>query len=113
MNLLNETIEDIKNSGHEIADIVFIGSESSGHICTWDEFTKLANQEYDSGFGAQEVAIDIIIVFNDKTKMWRHEYDGSENWDYSTPFEEPKAKNKITRLFVNGIGWEKLDEINS
>lgn len=52
MNLLKETLEDIKHSGHEIADIVFIGSQNSGYSCTWLEFEKLADQEYDDGFGA-------------------------------------------------------------
>jgi len=31
MNLLEETIEDIKQSDHKIGDIIFIGSEKSGH----------------------------------------------------------------------------------
>lgn len=53
-NLLKETTGCIKYSGHTTADIIFIGSESSGYCCTWDEFTVLANKEYDSGFGAQE-----------------------------------------------------------
>lgn len=33
MNLLDETIKDVKDSGHSINDIIFIGSESSGYSC--------------------------------------------------------------------------------
>lgn len=115
MNLLQETIEDIEQSGHKPEDIVFIGSEGTGHSCTWDEFTELANRDYDSGFGAQEVASDLIIVFSDGAKMWRHEYDGSENWDYSSPFKMPEETKQIKSLFVTPeqIGWADLAEINA
>ena len=112
MNLLKETKEDIKSSGHKITNIVFIGSEKSGYQCTWSEFLLMANQDYDSGFGAPEVAQDLIIVFSDGVKMWRHEYDGAEQWDYSTPFQKPSETKKISSLFAKGVGWEDLSEIN-
>ncbi len=53
INFLQETICDIKKSGYTVNDIMFIGSPQTGHSCTWDEFTILANKEYNSGFGAQ------------------------------------------------------------
>ena len=43
MNLLAETINAIHGSGHYIKDIVFIGSEQSGHRCTWKRFKELAD----------------------------------------------------------------------
>jgi len=110
MNLLKETKEGIKRSGHEINDIIFIGSEQSGHTCTWEEFTVLADREYNAGFGAQEVANDLIIVFSDGAKMWRIEYEGFERWAYSTPFEKPEASLPITNLF--GGMWLSLQQIN-
>jgi hypothetical protein len=116
MNLLQETIRDIESSGHTPEDIVFIGSEESGHRCTWEQFQVLANIEYDCGYGAQEVATDLIIVFSDGTKMWRHEYDGSERWDFSTPFEAPSAVKEIRHLTVvtaGAVGWSSLAELNS
>jgi hypothetical protein len=112
MNLLQETIEDIQQSGHTPAGIIFIGSEVSGHSCTWDEFTVLANKEYDSGFGAQEVANDLIIVFSDGAKMWRHGYDGSEWWSYSSPFVMPSEMKPIKRLFTRKVGWDSLATCN-
>ena len=113
MNLLKETIDDITQSGHTPADIIFIGSERTGHSCTWDEFQSLADFEYDAGFGAQEVADDLIIVFSDGSKMWRHKYDGSENWEYSTPFVMPEDRLPITRLQVKSdqVGWRSLAEV--
>ena len=112
MNLLQETVEWIEQSGHKPEQIIFIGSEKTGHACTWDEFTKLANRDYDSGFGAQNVASDLIIVFSDGMKMWRVEYDGSEWWEYSTPFKMPEETKPIERLFTRGVGWDDLDEIH-
>lgn len=108
-NLLTETIEDIRDSGHTPEEIVFIGSERSGHQCTWGEFQELANQEYDNGFGAAEVATDLIIVFTDGTKLWRHEYDGSESWEYSTPFVRPTGNLPIKRLIGNY--WPSLEQL--
>ena len=115
MNLLQETKEAIKESGHTEADIIFIGSENSGHQCTWEEFCVLADVEYDNDYGAQEVAQDLIIAFKDGQKLWRGEYDGSEWWNYSTPFKRPHVALPIKCLVVEGtgrVGWVDLAEIN-
>lgn len=107
-NLLKETTDAIADSGHDPADIVFIGSEESGHRCTWEEFTVLADREYDSGFGGAEVNTKLVIRFSDGQSMWRGEYDGNEWWEYSTPApaEVPPAK-PIKTLFT---GWYDFDE---
>ncbi len=115
MNLLEETIIAINKSGHKPSDIIFIGSEESGYSCTWDEFKALANRKYDQSYGAQKVASDLIIVFSDKQKMWRNEYDGAEWWELSVPFKQPKQKKKIKHLFVdeiNEVGWVTLEELH-
>lgn len=112
MNLLNETIDAINESGHSVEQIIFIGSEKTGHQCTWDEFQTLANREYDNGYGAQVVATDLIIVFGDGTKLWRGEYDGSEWWEFSRPFVKPETCNPIRDLFVTRCGWQDLEDIN-
>lgn len=114
-NLLEETKEAIKGSGHKVKDILFIGSEETGHNCTWKEFKELANVEYDSGFGAVKVAQDLIIVFNDGAKIWRGGHDGSEWWDFSTPFKMPKELKPIKRITVDGtdkVVWCDLEELN-
>ena len=114
MNLLHETTNDIRESGHTPADIIFIGSEDSGHQCSWDEFKELADVKYDNGYGAQEVASDLIIVFSDGSQMWRREYDGSESWYYSPLFKMPETSKKITSLIISRdqIGWATLKGIN-
>ena len=112
MNLLQETVEFINGIDQKTEDIIFIGSENSGHSCTWNEFKILADQEYDYTFGAQKVARDLIIVFSDGSKMWREEYDGSEWWTHFSPFEMPKETRPIQNLFANGFGREDLASIN-
>lgn len=102
MNLLEETKDDIKSSNHKLGDIVFIGSRKSGHSCTWKEFETLADIEYDNGYGGQEVATDLIIVFEDGVIMSRGEYDGSEWWEWTEPFVMPDELKPISKI-VSGI----------
>lgn len=114
MNLLAETIAAIEQSAHSPEDIRFIGSVESGHRCTWAEFCAMADVEYHNGFGAQEVASDLAIVFSDGSSMCRSEYDGSECWEFAKPFVEPTSAKPIGRLVVSryGCGWMKLADLN-
>ena len=80
MSLLQETVALIKHLGQSTEDIIFIGSELSGHSCTWEEFCTLANFKYDNDSGSNEVPMDLIIVFFDMTKLFREECGGSEWW---------------------------------
>lgn len=111
MTLLEETLTAIEESGHKIDDIIFIGSEKTGHSCTWQEFEKLADNEYNGGYGAPQVAQDLIIAFSDNSKMWRGEYDGSEWWEYPTPFKMPNEKKSISGLFATDdqVGWPVVE----
>ena len=113
-NLLQETKEAIESSGHNETDVVFIGSEKSGHQCTWGEFCQLADVEYDSGYGSSQVAQDLIIVFCDGQKLWRGEYDGSEWWEHSTPFKRPDTTLPIQSVLCpeEKVGWVDLAECN-
>lgn len=113
MNLLDETRENITKSGHAPSDIVLIGSLESGYRCSWDEFKVMADEDYDSGFGAAQVATDLKIVFTDGQTMWRGEYDGSEWWEFSVPAIIPTEQKSIVGLFANSknVGWVSLEEI--
>jgi len=111
-NLLNETMQAIVKSGHDIPDVVFIGSERGGYQCTMEEFVVLADHEYDSGYGAAHVATDLIIVFSDGQQMRRGEYDGSEWWEFSSPFIMPTEKKPITKLVGNDELWSNLAAMN-
>jgi hypothetical protein len=109
-NLLRETKEAIKTSGHRVSDIVFIGSLETGHSCSWKKFARLADVDYDSGFGGAEVATDLRIVFSDGQTMWRGEYDGSEWWEFSKPAVLPDERRRIERLV--GDLWPTLSSLN-
>ena len=111
-NLLYETREAIKQSKHRPWDIIFIGSKYSGHSCTWQEFIGLADQQYDNGYGSQEVALDLIIVFKDSSYLEREEYDGSEWWQLIEPFTMPLSKHIIRHLFIKGFMEDTLETIN-
>lgn len=111
-NLLQETKNVIKDNGLEIKDIIFIGSLRSGHTCSWKQFRRLADVEYNSGFGAQRIASDLVIVFQSTTLMERVEYDGSEGWKVNQPVELPSPRKPISSLIIDNIGWKTLQEMN-
>ena len=112
-NLLKETITAIIDSGHIPNDIIFIGSEKSGHECVLEQFEQIANFNYYSGCGGQEIAQDLTIVFSDGRKLWRGEYDGSEWWEYSTVFKKPAITLPLIHLMSpNGDSWCDLKEFN-
>lgn len=108
MNLLRETKEAMVDFGLRPENIIFIGSESSGHSCTWKEFRGLANIEYDNGYGKQEIASDLLIVFSGGEVMYRHEYDGSECWQVHRPFVVPQTLKPIRKLRdTDGRSWDR------
>lgn len=110
-NLLAETIEAIKESGHTPRDIKFIGSEKTGHSCTWDQFVVLADKDYELRTGGQSVAHDLIIVFADGSKVWR-EYLEGEQWVYSKPVRLVATRKEIKQLFTVRADYQSLSEIN-
>ena len=95
-NLLDETKRVLKAHNKKLNDIVWIGTdEEEISIAT---FIKNADMEYDSGWGANEVNMSLKIVGND---FWleRHEYDGSEWWEYKEmPVRPPKVALNTKRL---------------
>lgn len=104
-NLLIETKNILAEHGHSLEDVTFIGCRE--FAIPLESFKTLADVEYDSGFGAQNVAEDLIVV---GPYWWleRHEYDGSEWWEYK---EKPQIPNRVKcpkSLFAQGVGWETL-----
>jgi hypothetical protein len=78
-NLLAETVAFIEKMEHTVSDVRWVGNDR--YWLTWDEFAAIADVEYDSGFGGAEVPQSLMVVGDD---WWleRHEYDGSEWWEY-------------------------------
>ena len=99
-NFLNETIEILKTEGKEEKDVLWVGyaehEEDKGFSFSWDKFKELTkNFKYDSGYGSQY--IDGIVVVGNNWWLERHEYDGSEWWEFKTIPLKPK-ENKSVKL---------------
>jgi hypothetical protein len=119
MNLLKETIEVLLEHGKTEKDVMWCGSPEFGWF-TWEDFKEIADVEYDNGYGSQKVATDLLIVGED---FWleRHEYDGSEWWEFKQQPQKPKNYKKPVALTVEQsiekldneyIEWIKLKELN-
>lgn len=110
INFLHETMSDIAQAGKNYqGSIRFIGSADGVWGCTWEEFTKLADFEYDPSYGAAEIPQDFIIVFDDGSYMERGEYDGSEWWNYHTTPAVPTTYKTIKHLDRRG-SWSTVAE---
>lgn len=109
-NFLNETLDAIIESGHTPSDVIYIGSTGEdAYSCTWEEFKKIADVEYNPGYGSAQVATDLRIVFADGADMHRGEYDGSEWWEFSQPFVAPISTKPIRHLV--GRYWPSTSEL--
>lgn len=108
-NLLKETVDDLKSAGKQPTDIQWIGD--GRYITDWNTFEKIADIEYDSGFGAQEIATTLKIVGVDWW-MERHEYDGSEWWEFKTIPQKEEKTLPIIRVYKNEGMWESLEDMN-
>ena len=88
-NLKTETIELLKEHGKTVDDERFI--RASGVEIPLDVFWKEADRNYDDGFGGAEVNGSLMVV-GIEWWMERHEYDGSEWWEFKTlPSRPPVA----------------------
>ena len=83
MNLLNETRDILLSNNKTFDDVLFVGDGSTHTKMTVKEFLEHANVEYSGGYGLEEINTKLILVGKD---FWleRHEYDGSEWWEYKS-----------------------------
>ena len=104
-----ETLGILEEYNKTSADVLWCGSEEFGWF-SWEDFLEIAPEHYNSGFGGQEIASDLLIVGND---FWleRHEYDGSEWWEYKSKPKKPNNYNK-PKTIMNGDSWATLTEMN-
>ena len=80
-NLKDETLEVLKHNHKSWADVKWIGHQDGNVKIHPDYFLEIADAEYDSGYGGQEVNAALVVVGDD---WWleRHEYDGSEWFEF-------------------------------
>lgn len=86
-NLLKETAKHVEEKG---MDPIFVGFPDRGIGMSWDEFKRCADFEYDDGYGTHEIPLDLVVGWEDGSKLIRCEYDGSEWWEYIEPFKLPE-----------------------
>lgn len=76
-NFLEETLEYLEYLKVSTDDVICVVYGDS--YMSWDVFAKNADFRYDSGFGNVEIS-DKIFIYTRDYIMYRHEYDGSEEW---------------------------------
>ena len=118
INLLAETLYQIVEAGQSTATVKSVRSRDGEYSLTWEEFSKISDVEYDNGYGSSHVPSDLIVEFLDGTYLYRTEYDGAEDWAYTTPLPpiQPNAKpmTKVVgrywpdvRMLHNPNEWEE------
>lgn len=85
MNLLDETIQALREHGKNENDVIYV--ESFPLTADWKSFKLNANFDYDNGYGVNKISLNLKIV-GDTWWLERDEYDGSEWWEYK---EHPNA----------------------
>ena len=104
-NLLKETVAILQRHNKTPRDVRWIGSYNGIYSITWEQFEKMAALiDYDSGFGGQRIASD-LIVNGENWWLEREEYDGSEWWEFRT---QPIQKEE-TKSFQHVIGSSIAD----
>ena len=104
-NLLEETIKKLADNHKLPADVKWVGAESFGWF-PWDEFVAVADVEYNEGFGSANVSEDLLVVGED---FWleRHEYDGSEWWEFKAiplrPMLSRKPETVIRKSYESNL----------
>ena len=106
INLLEETLKIMNSHNKTPEDVNFIRCKWDNwgkddkyaeyeYYMTWKDFIEEANKMYDNGFGDTEVKYNLQIV----GKNWwleRHEYDGSEWWEFKSLPTQPKEYKKFS-----------------
>ena len=114
-NLLKETEHVLKIFKKKPVDIDWIGSKDGKYAINWEQFKNLAGSiDYDAGYGAQEIARDLVVVFKDGDWLIRDEYDGAESWELQSLPKKRVRSKPIYRLCVNEdeAGWTTIDYMN-
>lgn len=107
-NLWTETVDFLEKYDKTLDDVLYI--QGDDFEITKKNFETVAKDtEYDSGYGAQHVAKDLVLVGED---WWieRYEYDGSEWWEYKSI---PTEIDKVEHIYHLGNGmWDTIKDLN-
>ena len=98
-NFLKETIDVLKLNGVSPEDVLYVFN-SLGY-CSWEEFEKLADFDYENGYGFLTIDVALIVRGSD---WWleRKEYDGSEWWEFRRePVKSKQVHDVALDLFYD------------
>lgn len=117
-NLLAETERYFSELNLSWDDVAFIACDDFS--ISIENFRQVAaTADYDAGYGAPEVAQDLVIVFKNDGWLERHEYDGAEGWVYRHLPYKPEVEREVHALVVGQKkndeypGWLNLERMNS
>jgi len=109
MNLLAETIDNLKMYYHDESQVLWVGSYD-GRLCvSWEEFKEIAASVSKTSFGTDQIAEDIVIV-GENWWLERH-HDGSFSWWVHRQVPKKTRKHKSFRLILHEQGGD-LESIN-
>lgn len=109
-NLLKETIRDLAEHGKTLDDVLWVGTNEVE--IPLPVFKSLADKYYDNGYGAPAVATDLLVCGNG-WYLERHEYDGSEWWEYKTIPARP-SRVVVPKVVVDdSFMWCSLKRMNN
>lgn len=112
-NLIEETTLEIQNSNHTELDVSWVGSLDGKYAMSWNQFKNLFKEiNYNPGYGGQEIASDLTIVFFDDSWLERGEYDGSEWWSYKKYPTMSQSPNTFSKIYCCEY-WESLANLNN
>ncbi len=79
INLLQETIDIITVKEKTVEDVLWVGTKDMSF--SWKEFASISDFDYYNSYGRRRIKESLLVVGKD---WWleRHEYDGSEWWEF-------------------------------
>ena len=96
-NLLEETKATLAEYNLDLKDVSWVGIGL--YRIPWEVFRRVADQFYDNGYGGAEVN-ENLIVCGDDWWLERHEYDGSEWWEFKRMPVKPELELERPELHI-------------
>lgn len=103
INFLKETLDVLSEYNKTPSDVLWVGHINQNVKNTWEWFEKNADFLYDNGYGGNEIPMSMVIVGKD---FWleRHEYDGSEWWEFKSLPQEPE---RVAEFKMKAMSWKE------
>lgn len=104
-NLLKETLTKLKIYDKSWEDVKFVLCQDV--TFTPEQAKPMLDFYYDNGYGGQEVD-DSLMIVGDDWWLERHEYDGSEWWEFKRIPKETDKKYYLPKTFQVDDIWYRF-----